>query len=73
MTTYNYGRDILGVDYASVQAEAQSIQHSVSPWLWILSITGFGLAMWSKYQINKMYGNYKKMKRELLHVEQEIK
>lgn len=47
------------------QAEAKSISSVVSPWLWVLSIGGFVMGMISKYEITKMYGSYKRMKKQL--------
>lgn len=47
---------------ADVLSTVQEGNAIVSPWLWIVSIVGFGLSVWNKYQINKMYGSWKKAK-----------
>lgn len=46
------GYHILG---ASVVDDVADLGKRVSPWLWVLSVAGFGLALWDKWQINQMY------------------
>ena len=65
------GFDLLGAE-APVEAEAEVVEEKVkkvnakvSPWLWILSIVGFLAGMQNRFQIQKMYGNWKAMKRTL--------
>lgn len=48
------------------QSTVKSVSSVVSPWLWILSIIGFAMGMANKYQIQKMYGSWKRAKRKLL-------
>jgi hypothetical protein len=52
--------------FKKTEAEVVSIHKKVSPWLWILSVGGFAMAVWNKYEISSMYGSYKTMKKALL-------
>ena len=45
-----------------IQANVKAVSAKVSPWLWIFSLCGLGLALWNKKQISDMYGNWKKAK-----------
>ena len=56
------GQDLL----QAAQADVANISAAVSPWLWILSVGGFLMAVLNKHQISQMYGSWKRMKRELL-------
>lgn len=51
--------------FDAVEAEVVQINKRVSPWLWILSAAGFGMAVLNRYQIGSMFGSYKKMKERL--------
>lgn len=48
-----------------VEEEVKSVGAKVSPWLWIVSLTGFALGLVSRWQIHKMYGSFKNMKKAL--------
>lgn len=47
------------------QSTVQKVGSVVSPWLWILSIGGFAMAVMNRQQIQKMYGSWKRAKRDL--------
>jgi len=60
------GLYLLGADVADeVQTNVAAVSKRVSPWLWILSIGGFTMAVWNKVQIGKMYGNWKRARAAL--------
>ena len=48
-----------------VQAEVAVVSKRVSPWLWILSVSGTLMAIKNTVQIGKMYGNWKAARRAL--------
>lgn len=48
--------------YTEIETPVAEVSSVVSPWLWILSVGGFALAIWNKVQIQKMYGSWKKAK-----------
>ncbi len=67
--------DLLGVstvDRASdaaktVGAEVAAVSKRVSPWLWILSVGGFSMAILNRYQIanatgGNMFGSFTKLR-----------
>lgn len=57
----------LGEDLvSSVQKEVQRASQAVSPWLWILSVVSFAMAVMNRAEIAKMFGSWKKMKHDLL-------
>lgn len=59
--------DMLGaMTTDDVEMEAEAVGKKVSPWLWAFSLTGFALGVWSKLQINAMYGSHKNMRKALL-------
>lgn len=39
------------------------VRSKVSPWLWVLSIAGFGLTVINSRRITKMFGDWKRRKR----------
>ncbi len=41
----------------------QRARETISPWIWVFSLTGFYFAMRNRHQIKKMYGSWKKAKR----------
>lgn len=43
---------------AQATMEAESISKLVSPWLWVLSIAGFGMALLNTSRISKMWQRY---------------
>ena len=49
-----------------VEKNVKAVSARVSPWLWILSVTGFSFAILNRWQIQKMYGSHKNMKKALL-------
>tara|TARA_Y100000310_G_C20260617_1_gene613452 strand:+ start:102 stop:395 length:294 start_codon:yes stop_codon:yes gene_type:complete len=46
--------------------EFKAARERITPWLWIFSLGSFILAMNNSSRIKKMYGSWKKAKRELL-------
>ena len=60
-----FGADATPDEGDQIETRAKVVGAKVSPWLWILSILGFAFAMQNRYQIQKMYGNWKSMKRAL--------
>ena len=40
-------------------APVKSIREAISPWLWALSVIGFGLAILNASRIAKMYGSWR--------------
>ena len=50
----------LEAGYQWLSTEVASISAVVSPWMWILSVSGFVLALWNRHQIQKMYGSWKR-------------
>jgi hypothetical protein len=49
-----------GVPAPSVVLKAQAV---ISPWLWIFSIVGFGMALINTRRISKIYGGWKAARR----------
>lgn len=49
---------------STVEADVATINTEVSPWLWILSVGGFIMSMYSKYQISKMFGSWSRAKKK---------
>ena len=50
-----------------VQQKVAVVSKNISPWLWILSIGGFSMAVLNRYQIGKMFGSFKSMRVKLWH------
>lgn len=55
------GQDLI----QTAQADVAQVSTIVSPWLWILSIGGFLMAVLNKHQISRMYGSWKRARAEL--------
>tara|TARA_Y100000034_G_C6676031_1_gene296996 strand:- start:91 stop:369 length:279 start_codon:yes stop_codon:yes gene_type:complete len=46
--------------------EFKDARERITPWLWVLSLGSFVLAMNNSSRIKKMYGSWKRAKKELL-------
>jgi hypothetical protein len=65
--------DFLGADirtqaeqtFAEAEAKAKVVSAKVSPWLWVLSIGSFAMAVANRYQIGQMFGSFKQAKSTL--------
>ena len=56
------------VDLLTEAAQAEpikAVRETISPWLWILSVVGFGLAILNTQRIAKIYGSWKTGRRAL--------
>jgi hypothetical protein len=57
----------LGDDFVdTVESDIKSVGATISPYLWILSIFGFIMGMVNKAEITRMYGSWKRAKKQLL-------
>jgi hypothetical protein len=41
------------------QSAIEAVHEAVSPWLWVLSVAGFGMALINTRRIKKMYGSWR--------------
>ena len=64
--TFSETENTVSKSYAAAEEKAKAISAHVSPWLWVLSIGGFTLAIWNKAEISKMFGSWRKAKTILL-------
>lgn len=56
-------RDLLGQLPTSIEAitgQVQEVKAAISPWLWVFSIAGFGLALLNTKRISRMFRTWKK-------------
>lgn len=56
------------VDLLTEAAQAEpikAVRETISPWLWILSVVGFGLAIVNTRRISKIYGSWKSGRKAL--------
>lgn len=44
---------------AAEAAPVKAIREAVSPWLWVVSLFGFGLALLNTQRISKIYGGWR--------------
>jgi hypothetical protein len=57
----------LGDDFIdTVETDVKAVGAEISPYLWILSIVGFIMGMVNKAEITRMYGSWKRAKKQLL-------
>lgn len=56
----------LGLALPEAPDVVKQVQAKISPWLWILSVTGFGMALINTYRLKKMYRTAGKKKPFLL-------
>ena len=47
------------------EEELKKAKEQISPWLWIFSITAFAMALLNTRRIGKMYGSWRKARKEL--------
>lgn len=38
----------------------RKVREAISPWLWILSVAGFGMAMLNTFRIKRIYGSWRR-------------
>jgi len=58
-------RGQLGDVIADAETLAKEGQRIISPWLWVTSLLGFGLAILNAQRIAKMYGSWRAGKRAI--------
>ncbi len=46
--------------------EFMEAQAKITPWIWVFSVTGFIMALRNSSRIKKMYGSWKRARKELL-------
>lgn len=46
-------------------AAIEQVRQAVSPWLWVFSLVGFGMAVVNSRRIAKMYGSWKRARTQL--------
>lgn len=49
-----------------IQQQVAKVSSVVSPWLWVLSVGSFAMAVLNKAEISKMYGSWKRARQQLL-------
>jgi hypothetical protein len=55
-----------GTGIGQIDIEAvKTAQKTISPWLWVFSVVGFGMALMNTHRISKMFGSWKKAKQAL--------
>lgn len=47
------------VDIPDAPDIVKQVQQKISPWLWLVSLTGFGLALLNTSRISKIYGGWR--------------
>ena len=62
------GEDLFAPKQNILQQAAQhevvkTVRETVSPWLWLLSIVSFGMALINRKQIATMFGNWRRKHR----------
>lgn len=49
------GYHILGAGtFDEIETKVHEINDKLGPWMWILTVVGFGLTVWDKLQVSKM-------------------
>ena len=57
------GQAIVPLQTAGENETVKAVRDAVSPWLWVLSLTGFGMAVVNTRRIATMYRNWKRKPR----------
>jgi hypothetical protein len=59
--TSGVGQFVLPTTTSPTEPEAfRKARETISPWLWILSVAGFGMAMLNTFRIKRIYGSWRK-------------
>ncbi|MFO0701770.1 MAG: hypothetical protein U0236_21325 [Nitrospira sp.] len=51
------------IDIPDAPEIVKQVQQKISPWLWVLSVFGFGMALLNTHRISKIYGGWRAGKR----------
>lgn len=50
---------------AAASAPVAAVREAVSPWLWVLSLVSFGMAVTNYQRVGKMFGSWQKRRRRI--------